>query len=347
MNKRVVIVDDSATMRKLIRIKLETHPGLEVVGEANDPYEAREVIKAKSPDVITLDIEMPRMDGLDFLEKLMRLRPMPVVMVSSHTEKSASATIRALQLGAVDCVAKPAMPYGEDAFSSLPETVYSAARARVSMTTAQPARPQSTTEEENYDPGRKILLIGSSTGGVEALFTVLRRFPANCPPTFITQHIPANFSASFASRLNAHCAPTVCEAKDGLQLKPGMVVIAPGGDTHLEVGPGLSCNLTMGDRVSGHRPSVDQLFSSALPYAKRIAAALLTGMGRDGAEGLKKLHDAGARTFAQDEETCVVFGMPKAAIELGAADRVCALPMIAPSLLRAEVSRRARAGAGD
>lgn len=328
-------------MRQIVRTTLEAHPAITVAGETADAYEARKLIKLINPDVVTLDIEMPGMNGLDFLEKLMRLRPMPVVMVSSLTRESTSAAIRAMQLGAVSCVGKPQGMIGPADFESLPQTVLSAARARV----PGPARGAAPDQPaKGYDPGRKVVLVGASTGGVEALFTVFRSFPANCPPTFVTQHIPAHFSASFAARLDANCAPRIVEAQDGLQVRPGMVVIAPGGDHHLELGPGLRCRLTGGERISGHRPSVDALFESAQDIAPRVAAALLTGMGRDGARGLGQLRQRGAFTVAQDESTSVVYGMPRAAVETGAASRVCPLHKVAKTLLDAPLkNRRARA----
>lgn len=337
---KVLIVDDSPTMRRVLRLRIEAHPKLQVVGEAGDAFEARELIKQLSPDVLTLDIEMPKMSGLEFLKRLMKLRPMPVIMVSSIAQASTTAAITAMQLGAVDCVAKPTSLDDQGAFDKLPELLLTAAQVRT-----RDNAPHTATScvDAAYNPGRKIQLIGSSTGGVESLFTVLQRFPKNCPPTLITQHIPAHFSKSFAQRLNSHCAPTVCEAEDGLKLSSGMVVIAPGGETHLELSHGMTCHLTRGDRVSGHRPSVDQLFRSALPFAKRIAAVLMTGMGRDGADGLKELRDAGAYTMAQDEESSVVFGMPRAAIEVGAAIKVCPLDGIAKALLEAPIGADLRA----
>lgn len=337
---RVLIVDDSPTLRQIVRRKIEENPSIQVVGEAADPYEARSQIKALSPDVITLDIEMPRMNGLDFLEKLMRLRPMPVVMVSSLTKASTSAAIRAMQLGAVDCVGKPSDLLSATAFDSLSEKLLTAARAKPAHGRAPaPAElpPPAGAQDTTYDPGRRILLIGSSTGGVESLFSVFREFPANCPPTLVTQHIPAHFSTSFAARLDAHCAPKIVEAQHGMRVTPGMVVIAPGGDAHLEISSGLVCRLREDERVSGHRPSVDRLFTSALPLARRVSAALLTGMGRDGATGLGQLRAQGAYTIAQDQETSVVFGMPRAAIEEGAAIKVCPLERVAKTLLHAPI----------
>lgn len=336
---KVLIVDDSPTMRRILRLRIEAHPQLTVIGEAGDAFEARALIKQLSPDVLTLDIEMPKMSGLEFLKRLMKLRPMPVIMVSSVAQASTAAAITAMQLGAVDCVAKPTSLNDHSAFDKLPEMLLTA--ARIKTRDAAPADTFSCVDP-SYEPGRKIQLIGASTGGVESLFSVLQKFPENCPPTMITQHIPAHFSKSFAQRLNSHCPPTVCEAEDGMKLGPGMVVIAPGGETHMELSSGLICKLTHGDRVSGHRPSVDKLFRSALPYAKRIAAVLMTGMGRDGADGLKELRNAGAFTMAQDEETSVVFGMPRAAIEQDAAMKICPLNGIAKALLQAPIGAELR-----
>lgn len=334
---RVLIVDDSATMRQILRASLEVNPKIEVIGEANDPLEARGMIASLKPDVLTLDIEMPRMDGLTFLAKLMRLHPMPVIMVSTLTQNSTTETIRALQLGAVDCVGKPANLATPQSFSDLPDKVLAAANARMVAHDDLPV-PNDTkiaTDAESYQPGNRIIMIGSSTGGVEALFQVLKRFPENCPPTFITQHIPANFSRSFAQRLDHQCAPKVCEAEDGLSVTKGMVVIAPGSETHLELAmrPTPRCRLLKTDKVSGHRPSVDVLFRSGIPVGKRLSAAILTGMGQDGARGLLALRNAKARTFAQNEATCVVYGMPKAAFEMGAVDKPIALNRIADALL--------------
>lgn len=331
---RVLVVDDSATMRALIRAALGRRPDLEVVGEAGDPLEARQAIRALNPDVITLDVEMPNMNGLEFLERLMRLRPMPVVMVSTLTQRGADATLAALELGAVDCVGKPTNLH-DDSFERLADTVAAAARARpVRHEGGAPAAPV-----ETCSPGGSIVALGASTGGVEALLTVLSAFPANCPPTVITQHMPPNFTTSFAARLDRVCAPTVSEATDGAELRPGHVYIAPGGLRHLEVrrlGERMSCRLSAGDPVTGHRPSVDVLFRSvAAAAASRAVGALLTGMGRDGALGLLEMRRAGAVTIGQDESTCVVFGMPRAADEIGAVERQLPLHRIAAGVLNA------------
>ena len=316
---RVLVVDDSTVMRKLIIAALSADPELEVVGEAGDPLQARDAIKALNPDVITLDVEMPNMNGIEFLDRIMRLRPMPVVMVSTLTARGTEATLAALELGAVDCIEKPR---GSDAdgFRQIAEKVKIAARARVRhRSTCTPA-----AHTDPFAPNDRIVAIGSSTGGVEALLTIVERLSADCAPTVITQHMPATFTRSFAERLNRASAATVTEARDGDPLVPGHVYVAPGGDFHLEVEgkAQLRCKVTKGDPVSGHCPSVDVLFSSVARTVKtRGLGVILTGMGRDGARGLKAMRDVGARTLGQDESTCVVYGMPRAAFELGAVER--------------------------
>jgi two-component system chemotaxis response regulator CheB len=327
---RVLVVDDSAVMRKLITAALSADPELEVVGEAGDPLQAREAIKALNPDVITLDVEMPNMNGIDFLERIMRLRPMPVVMISTLTARGTEATLAALELGAVDCIEKPR---GSDAegFRMIAEKVKMAARARVRSRNPR-TEPACTS---HFAPNDRIVAIGSSTGGVEALLTIVERLPADCAPTVITQHMPATFTKSFAERLNRACAATVTEARDGDPLVSGHVYVAPGGDYHLEIEgkAQLRCKVTHGDPVSGHCPSVDVLFSSVARAAKgRGLGVILTGMGRDGARGLKAMRDAGARTLGQDESTCVVYGMPRAAFELGAVERQLPLEKLGPAI---------------
>jgi two-component system chemotaxis response regulator CheB len=333
---RVVVVDDSATMRGLIRVTLERDPEIVVVGEAADPHQAREAIKQLDPDVITLDVEMPNMNGLQFLDRIMRLRPMPVVMVSTLTSQGAEATLTALELGAVDCVAKPSTA-GAKAFDELADKVKAAAGARPRAIGQGPMGSASVAPPPQlFKPNGKIIAIGSSTGGVEALITLLSGFPANCPPTVITQHMPATFTRSFAQRLDRMTAPTVAEAADGDVLAPGRVYLAPGGHSHLEVvgSSTLRCRLTATDPVSGHRPSVDVLFNSVARAAKaRAVGIILTGMGRDGAAGLLTMRAAGAATVGQNEATCVVYGMPKAAMELGAVEKQLPLERIAAAAL--------------
>jgi two-component system, chemotaxis family, protein-glutamate methylesterase/glutaminase len=328
---RVLIVDDSATMRKLIAASLSADPEFEVVGEAADPLQAREAIKALNPDVITLDVEMPNMNGLDFLERLMRLRPMPVVMVSTLTTRGAEITLAALELGAVDCVAKPAAGTPH-AFDALPDKVRAAASARVRATRIPAAACE---PDSHFAPGDRVVAIGSSTGGVEALLALVERLPANCAPTVITQHMPGTFTKSFAERLNRTCAAEVREARDGDPLTAGKIFLAPGGDSHLEVDGvnHLRCRVTPGPPMSGHCPSVDRLFESVARIAKaRAVGVILTGMGRDGARGLMSIREAGGRTLGQNEATCVVYGMPKAAFEIGAVERQLPLEKIGPAI---------------
>jgi two-component system chemotaxis response regulator CheB len=331
---RVLVVDDSPTMRALIARELGGAADIVVVGEAGDPLEAREAIKALNPDVVTLDIEMPNMNGLDFLERLMRLRPTPVVMVSTLTQRGADATLTALELGAVDCVGKPAGGHAGD-FGSLVEKVRVAASARLRSSERTPA----IRAAPDYAADADVVALGASTGGVEALMTLLGAFPANCPPTVVTQHMPANFTTSFAARLDRSCAPGVSEAFDGAELRTGQVYLAPGGLTHLRLvrlGGRLICRLEEGDTVSGHRPSVDALFYSiARAGFRRAVGAILTGMGRDGAQGLLALREAGARTFGQDEASCIVYGMPRAAYEIGAIENQLPLEQLGGAILRA------------
>jgi two-component system chemotaxis response regulator CheB len=329
---RVLVVDDSATMRSLITATLERDAQIEVCGSAGDPLEAREAIKALNPDVITLDIEMPNMNGLDFLEKIMRLRPMPVIMVSTLTQQGAAATLEALEIGAFDCVGKPTMG-GSEGFAELAEKVKAAATARI-RPRGEARAPQAI--RTGFRTNGRTIAIGSSTGGVEALLTILSEFPADCPPTVVTQHMPASFTRSFAERLNRSCAARVSEAADGDPLTTGRIYIAPGGARHLEVF-GTSaprCRLVEADPVNGHRPSVDVLFNSvAVCIGPRSLGIILTGMGRDGARGLLALREIGARTLGQDEASSVVYGMPKVAFEIGAVERQLPLRKIAAAAL--------------
>lgn len=341
MNKiKVLVVDDSPTMRAILRAHLQKDPLIAVVGEAGDPYEARTAIKALSPDVITLDINMPRMDGLQFLEKIMRLRPTPVIMVSSEVGDGAAASIEALAIGAFDCVGKPSHGEPSDPFAELPAKVKAAARAPRATLGAGKRHCPATAE---FRPNGRIVAIGASTGGVDALFSVLSAFPANCPPTVVTQHMPATFTTSFAQRLNQNCAPNVCEAQDGAPLETGRVYIAPGGIAHLEVSGNhnLICRLTQGPLISGHRPSVDALFRSTARLGRRAVGVILTGMGRDGADGLLEMRQNGASTFGQDKETSLVYGMPRAAAECGAVERQLPLAAIPAAILEGcQVERR-------
>lgn len=340
---RVLVVDDSATMRSLITAALNRDPDIEVVGGAGDPFEARGMIKALNPDVVTLDIEMPNMNGIEFLEKIMRLRPMPVVMVSTLTQAGAEMTLRALELGAVDCVGKPADATGtQEALAEIVAKVKIAARASV-RTNAGASPSAAPTRRKDFMPSGDIVAIGSSTGGVEALLSILTLFPETCPPTVITQHMPATFTASFAARLDRASGAKVQEATDGALLEPGKVYVAPGGATHLEVvrSAGLRCRLVQGDPVSGHRPSVDVLFNSVVnAVGDKAVGVILTGMGRDGAQGLLAMRKAGAKTLGQDEASCVVYGMPRSAFELGAVEKQVSLSHMGQSILDLASARR-------
>ncbi|WP_417807150.1 protein-glutamate methylesterase/protein-glutamine glutaminase [Thioclava sp.] len=329
--KKVLIVDDSATIRHLIRSSIANDSRLQVIGEAADPYEAREKIKLLNPDVLTLDVEMPRMNGLEFLEKLMRLRPMPVVMVSTETHKGSAAALEALSLGAVECIGKPRVETTAEAFWNLPDLLVAAANARLRTACPRPKRMPAT----GFNWNGKVVLVGSSTGGVDALETLLSEFPENCPPTVITQHMPETFLASFAARLQRQIAPQFALASPQAPLEQGRVYLAPGGAYHLALthGEPARCKLVAGDKRSGHRPSVDVLLESAQFLGDRAVGVLLTGMGRDGAEGMMMLRHAGARCLAQDEASSVVYGMPKAALETGAAERAVPLEAMAGEIL--------------
>lgn len=335
---KVLVVDDSSTMRQLVTRALESDPLIEVVGAARSALEARDLIKQLNPDVMTLDVEMPEMDGLSFLERVMRLRPMPVVMVSTLTAQGTETAIAALALGAVDCVVKPS-PANPLSFDELPAKVKVASKVRRRPPEPPEAAPRFSGP---YHPDGKIIAIGSSTGGVEALIAVLTKFPENCAPTVVTQHMPPVFTRNLASRLDRLCAPSVQEASQGAPLRNGVVYIAPGGDEHLEVTgrSTLSCSLKNGGPVNGHCPSVDRLFFSvARAVGGRAVGVLLTGMGRDGAQGLLELRQAGARTIAQDEGSCVVYGMPRAAVEIGAAENQYSLARIGHAVVEATAGR--------
>lgn len=340
---RVLVVDDSPTMRGLITAVLNSDPEVSVIGQAGDAMEARAAIKQLNPDVVTLDIEMPNMNGLEFLEKIMRLRPMPVIMVSTMTHHGANATLAALEIGAFDCVGKPA-PGDRRPFMDLTEKVKAAARSgRRLVQASAPTQPVQPMSVADYRVGRKVVAIGSSTGGVEALITVLQKFPQNCPPTVITQHMPPTFTKSFAERLNRICAPVVEEATDGARLEIGKIYLAPGGERHLQVANPSApcCRLVEKDPVNGHRPSVDVLFDSVSELAGRNAVGvILTGMGRDGASGLLKMRGAGARTIGQNEKTCVVYGMPRVAYELGAVEQQLPLGSIGEEILKLTAARK-------
>jgi two-component system chemotaxis response regulator CheB len=336
---RVLVVDDSSTMRQLVTRALQADGGIEVAGTAASALEARELIKQLNPDVMTLDVEMPEMDGLSFLERVMRLRPMPVVMVSTLTAQGTETAISALALGAVDCVVKPSAA-NPNSFDELPAKVKVAAKVKRRPPAPEPEPAQGF--RGTYQPSDKVIAIGSSTGGVEALIAVLTRFPANCAPTVITQHMPPVFTRNLAQRLDRMCAPQVLEATHGAPLKAGTVYVAPGGEQHLEVsGSGQTCVLKPGGPVNGHCPSVDRLFMSVARHiGPRAVGALLTGMGRDGAQGLLDMRRAGARTYAQDEASSVVYGMPRAAVEIGAAEHQYSLARIGPAVVEATAVRK-------
>ena len=346
---RVLVVDDSAVMRELLTEILNSDPEIDVVGAASDAYMAREKIKALNPDVLTLDVEMPRMDGLVFLSNLMRLRPMPVVMCASITQRGADLILNALDLGAVDFIAKPTArsSFGiRDAAQEIIAKVKVAAGAQIRAAIEVPKRrAEEIRTAQAMAPGRrpmlrpgaeKIIAIGASTGGTEAVKEVLIRLPKDMPPVVIVQHIPKAFSGAFAARMDAMCEITVCEASDGQPMLPGHAYVAP-GDMHLLVVPGAShylCRLSEADPVNRHRPSVDVLFRSVAQAAARNGVGvILTGMGRDGAAGLKEMLAAGAATLAQDEASSVVWGMPGAAWEAGAAQSLHPLKHIAERII--------------
>lgn len=332
---RVLIVDDSPTMRKLIRAGLEADARLEVVAEAGSAVEARNCVKTVEIDAITLDIEMPGMNGLEFLERLMAARPKPVIMISAHTAEGSEAAVRALALGAADCIEKPRFGEAQKTFARLAELLVAVSPDGRNRTRGIRRQTTDGTPGQVLDWNGKSVLIGASTGGVEALEYIFSGFPRDCPPTFVTQHMPAQFLASFAQRLNAIVAPDVRLAVQDDVPRQGQILFAPGGDVHLEFhGETMSVDLRDGPKCSGHRPSVDRMFLSAIPYGARVNAAVLTGMGRDGAAGMLELNKAGAHCIGQDEHTCVVFGMPRAAHELGALHELVALPEISRRLLQ-------------
>ena len=336
---RVLVVDDSALVRSLLAQIINQQADMTCVGAANDPLMAREMIRALDPDVITLDIEMPHMDGLDFLERLMRLRPMPVVMVSTLTERGADATLRALALGAVDFVAKPRLGGGEGLKGlavEIVEKIRVAATAHVKrsphLTTSTPL----TTVRLGRVPAGQLICIGASTGGTEAIREILMHLPADTPGVVITIHMPAGFTASFASRLNGLCPMTVREAVDGEPILPGHAYLAPGGRQFRVARKGSTYVAIVEDGapVNLHKPSVAVLFNSVASEVKASAmGVMLTGMGSDGAQAMRTMRDAGSYNLVQDEASCVVFGMPREAIARGAADAVLPLQQIAPALI--------------
>lgn len=334
MKIKVLIVDDSALIRSVMNEIISKQPDMEVVGVAPDPIVARDLIKRTNPDVLTLDVEMPRMDGLDFLEKLMRLRPMPVVMVSSLTERGSEITLRALELGAVDFVTKPKLSIqsGMLEYAELiTDKIRAAAKARVRARTIPHPDAQKGPADglplirNPLTSSEKLIIIGASTGGTEAIKEFLMQMPSDCPGILITQHMPEGFTRSFAKRLDGLCKITVKEAEGGERVLPGHAFIAP-GHSHLQLarsGANYVTQLDQGPPVNRHRPSVDVLFESAARYAgKNAVGVILTGMGKDGAAGMLTMKNAGAYNFAQDEASCVVFGMPREAIAVGATHEV-------------------------
>ena len=341
MNKiRVLIVDDSAIVRKIFSEELSKYPDIEVIGVAPDPYVARDKIVSLKPDVITLDIEMPRMDGLTFLKKLMKYYPVPTIIVSSLTPKGGKLTLEAMDIGAVDVIGKPGTAYSVgDMSSQLVEKIRGA--SRVILTKRETASDINATDHEPIkaltQTTNKIIAIGASTGGTEALKKVLVKMPPNSPGIIIVQHMPANFTKAFAARLNDLCQISVKEAEDNDSVTPGTALVAP-GNFHMILrrsGARYYVEIKNGPMVHHQRPAVDVLFKSTAQYAGANAiGVILTGMGADGAEGLLEMKKKGAGTIAQDEKSCIVFGMPKEAIKLGAADKVVSLEMIPSEIIK-------------
>ncbi len=349
----VVVVDDSALVRSLLTEIINKQPDMTCIGAANDPLQAREMIRELNPDVITLDVEMPKMDGLEFLSRLMRLRPMPVVMVSTLTEQGAETTLRALEMGAVDFVAKPRIGVSaglRELGDDIVEKIRIASRARVSRHVAPPPAPLASPRAETaaWAPAtrapapmarlstEKIICIGASTGGTEAIKDILVQFPADAPAIVITQHMPPGFTTSFAARLDSLCKIHVSEARDGQRILPGHAYIAPGGTQfHIErSGANYVAVVDDAPPVNRHKPSVEVLFKScARVLGPNAIGIMLTGMGGDGANAMKEMRDAGAYNFAQDEASCVVFGMPKMAIQQGAVHEVLPLKQIAHAVM--------------
>lgn len=339
---RVLVIDDSALIRSVMKELIDREKDMECVGAAPDPLAAREMIKSLNPDVLTLDVEMPKMDGLDFLERLMRLRPMPVVMVSTLTERGSNITFRALELGAVDFVSKPKLDIArgmEGYAGEIADKIRAAAQAKVRKAAPPPIIQEKLSADVilpsiagRFSTTEKLIIIGASTGGTEAIKEVLTRFPADVPGILVAQHMPENFTKSFAERMNSLCKISVKEAESNERILPGHAYIAP-GHSHLLLkrsGANYMTELNQGPPVNRHRPSVDVLFRSAANVAGANALGIiLTGMGKDGAQGLLEMKQAGSHTIAQDEASCVVFGMPREAILLGGASEVLPLQNIA------------------
>lgn len=347
---RVLVIDDSALIRKILTEIINSHSDMEVIGAAPDPIVAREMIRELNPDVLTLDVEMPKMDGLDFLERLMRLRPMPVVMISTLTEKGSDITFRALELGAVDYISKPKLDISagmREYSDEIADKIRTAMASKVKGTTGSPAGGASAAPKKEpatvlpsvgnrLSSTEKLIIVGSSTGGTEALKDFLTLLPPDCPGILIAQHMPEAFTKSFAERLDKLCKISVSEAQDGERVLPGHAYIAP-GHSHLLLkrsGANYMTELSQSEPVNRHRPSVDVLFESAAKYAgKNVIGVILTGMGKDGAAGMLTMKDAGAYNFAQDEASCVVFGMPKEAIAVGGVHEIVPLQDMAKKVL--------------
>lgn len=355
MKIKVLIVDDSALIRSVMTEIISSQSDMEVVGVAPDPLVARELIKQTNPDVLTLDVEMPKMDGLDFLEKLMRLRPMPVLMISSLTERGSEITMRALELGAVDFVTKPKLSIqsGMREYAELiSEKIRAASKARIKPKivlpagAAKPANSQLPQIRNPLTSSEKLIIIGASTGGTEAIREFLLQMPSDCPGILIAQHMPEGFTRSFARRLDSLCKISVNEAAGGERVLPGHAYIAP-GHSHLLLarsGANYVTQLDQGEPVNRHRPSVDVLFRSAAAAAgKNAVGVILTGMGKDGAAGMLEMKNAGAYNFAQDEATCVVFGMPREAIAMGGTHEVGPLPSLPGMVLNYLATQGGRA----
>jgi len=337
---KVLIVDDSAVVRKVFREELSREKDIEIVGTAPDPYVARDKIVKLKPDVVTLDIEMPRMDGITFLRKLMKHYPLPVIIVSSLTKKGGKLALEALSIGALEVISKPSSAYSVGEMSvQLIDKIRAVAKIRVEKNEEKKYNKNNQVKVVHQalaETTNKIIAIGASTGGTEALRVVLTAMPPNAPGILVVQHMPANFTTSFAERLNEQCAISVKEAADGDSIVNGQALIAP-GNYHMLLkrsGARYYVNIKQGPLVHHQRPAVDVLFHSVANYAgSNAVGAVLTGMGSDGAQGLLKMKEAGARTMAQDEKSCIIFGMPKEAIKLGAADKVVPLDKIARTTL--------------
>jgi two-component system chemotaxis response regulator CheB len=341
---KVLIIDDSALMRALLTEIINGAPDLEVVGAAPDPIAAREMIKSLNPDVLTLDVEMPRMNGLDFLDRLMRLRPMPVIMISSFTAAGSEVTLRALELGAVDYLAKPQaenVPMLQNYAEDIRDKIRAASGARLRSTARAAVSPAPTFAQPKSSfssrlLNEKVIAIGASTGGTEAIKEVLSSLPAEMPPIVMVQHMPETFTPSFAQRLNSLSKLTVIEAQGGERLQPGMAYLAP-GHSHMRVrksGGGYVLELSREEPVNRHRPAADVLFWSVAEQVRQNGlGVILTGMGKDGAQGLLAMRQAGAWNIGQDQASCVVYGMPREAAEIGALDEIVSLSDISSSLL--------------